>query len=752
MRYRSGFAIALLLVSGAVVLPTVVSAGLASHELLVLVNSRSPRSMEVANHFIHLRRVPPKNVVYLDLPDRVLEPRAEISPADFTRYIWEPVQDVLVERELDEQILAWIYSVDFPVRILTHPPVSLMGMTFLRNRFPNDPEQVDKGLYLSPFFAGPDREGGKMTVGGSLIRYREEIGPKMPVPSMMLGFTGARGTDTETVIRTLRYGQAADRSSPRGTVYWVSGDDVRARVREWQVPIADRELNQMGIRTETLSHNPRDLPGILGLQMGTQGFNILGAGRHLPGSMAEHLTSYAGVFHIMSQDKLTDWIRAGATASAGTVTEPYAVWTKFPNARFYSHYARGNTMLESFYLSIRSPTQILLVGEPLARPWSLPLSLTLISLEDGPLAGEAAFAIAVFPEIPNLRLTYHVMLNGQKASESPGDTSFSFDSRDIGDGWHELRTVSYAPGAMAQTAMNRLWIEVDNVGRAVRITQPGNQTDWDLYGPLVIEAEADGEPERLELVHNGRVLERTEGATAQFMLAPERVGAGPVMLQVRAQYADEMTVYSEPWDLRIERKTPHPDLRDAAARAEAALRIEPAREKIAADRGRLSDFGERGILFAPASGDDFNVALFEERPDTVYRMSVAMTVAVPQGGHPREELAGLVFNYQDAKHFDFFGLRGPRSAWSFARVRRGELDYVVERGALALRGETHQLDLVFDGDTVKAFIGGRPISSWTDASIGDGGRLGVLAAVQPIQFERIQVEGRSEEGGVNENE
>jgi hypothetical protein len=48
-----------------------------------------------------------------------------------------------------------------------------------------------------------------------------------------------------------------------------------------------------------------------------------------------------------------------------------AIWTKFPHARFFVHYAAGCTMIESFYQSVRCPLQLLIVGDPLACPWAV---------------------------------------------------------------------------------------------------------------------------------------------------------------------------------------------------------------------------------------------------------------------------------------------------------------------------------------------------------------------------------------------
>ena len=721
------------------ILPSAAWAGLASHEVLVLVNRQSLRSMQVANHFVQIRQIPARNVLYLDLPDHVLEPRAEITPEEFTRHIWEPAQATLKERELDGHVLAWIYSVDFPIRITTAPPVSLMGMTFLRNRFPDDPEVIEKGLYFSRLFAGPDTEDGGMALGASLVRYWETLAETMPVPSMMLGFTGSRGTDTETVIRTLRYGQVADRSSPRGTVYWVTGEDVRAEIRAWQFPIAQQELRRLGVRSDVSGELGRDVPGIIGLQCGVQGFHAEQVGRHLPGSMAEHLTSHGASFHLPFQTKLTDWIRAGATASAGTVTEPYALWPKFPHARFFAHYARGNSMLESFYLSLRSPTQILLVGEPLSRPWSPPLTLSLISLDDEPLKETAHFMLAVFPEVPNARMNFRIFHNGAFVAEGAEGPGFSFNTSDMADGYHELRAVSYAQGPLVHTVMNRIGIRVSNHGRAVRVHTPHDTRDQDLYEPLLLDAESDGDPVRLQVVHNERVLAEAEGGTARFQVDPMVLGPGPVRVQIRAVYEDDMEVYSDPLDLVVKRIGRHPVLRVLEERDAAGRRTTPDWEEGRAVGAIVDTLRDRGAHIKPEPKNEYGMVLFAEKPGVMRSYSARVTVPDIRTAHPQTEQAGLVFSVRDEKNFDYFIMNGSPSAWTFGRCRNGRMEHQVERGALMLRATPQDIDLLFNGTDVRAFVNGEPTAAWTTESATKGA-WGVLVSERGTQFEQVKIE------------
>lgn len=96
-----------------------------------------------------------------------------------------------------------------------------------------------------------------------------------------------------------------------------------------------------------------------------------GTNTYLPGAVADHLTSHGGFLPDGNgQMPITDWLRAGATGSYGTVEEPCNFQQKFPRASvLVDRYRRGDTLIEAYWKSVQWPGQGLFVGEPLARPW-----------------------------------------------------------------------------------------------------------------------------------------------------------------------------------------------------------------------------------------------------------------------------------------------------------------------------------------------------------------------------------------------
>jgi uncharacterized protein (TIGR03790 family) len=99
----------------------------------------------------------------------------------------------------------------------------------------------------------------------------------------------------------------------------------------------------------------------------------LGTNRFLPGAVADHLTSFAGMLTDSPQMSSLRWLAAGATGSYGTVVEPCNLLGKFPYVPvLMAHYLAGETLVEAYWKSVAMPGQGLLIGEQLAAPYRKP--------------------------------------------------------------------------------------------------------------------------------------------------------------------------------------------------------------------------------------------------------------------------------------------------------------------------------------------------------------------------------------------
>jgi uncharacterized protein (TIGR03790 family) len=424
----------------AVLWPAILLA-LGPHEVLLLVNEESPDSVSIGSEFARLRCVPEQNVVRLRVPVAPPGASPRISCEDFTRLIWQPAVRAAEERGIADRVLAWVYSAGFPVCIATTPELSILGLTFLRNKLP-DMKLVDTGTYKSPLFAGPSVPEGNRHYSQSFDEFKEWLKDEMPLPCMMLGYTGERGNSVAAVSRCLRSGLRSDCTSPSGTVYLVTSRDVRSMCRQWEYPGTVRELQTLGVAAAIVDAFPAGQVGIMGLMMGAATVKPELVGNFRPGGMAEHLTSAAAVFDSGGQSKLSAWIDAGATASAGTVTEPISYWEKFPHSRFFVHYASGCTMIESFYQAIRCPLQILLVGDPLAQPWAPPASLVLRGADDAPDKGVIRLTAAVESKTGHYG-RFLFLLDGRTVGQGP---TFDLETAGLAPGAHRVRAVALRTG------------------------------------------------------------------------------------------------------------------------------------------------------------------------------------------------------------------------------------------------------------------------------------------------------------------
>src|SRR6516225_10810386 len=68
-------------------------------------------------------------------------------------------------------------------------------------------------------------------------------------------------------------------------------------------------------------------------ETGLERVPAINTNQYVPGALADHLTSFGGDLLAGSQMSILDWIRAGATASYGTVTEPTANRSNSPKRR-----------------------------------------------------------------------------------------------------------------------------------------------------------------------------------------------------------------------------------------------------------------------------------------------------------------------------------------------------------------------------------------------------------------------------------
>lgn len=578
--------------------PAGARAGGGPENVLLVVNANSAGSKAVANHYVRLRDLPASNVLHLDYGG----PLERISGERLREEILLPVAEAIDDRGLGLQIDMVAYSTDFPwlvnlqkeypkeVKLSRQqsPYASITGATYLyafvlgkhpgvvsldANWYAAVPagQSSHRNLSRCVSLAGmPSRafrsryawlEGGKRS--GDIKKGRRYL------MSTMLGVTTGRGTSVDEVIASLDRAVEAEQSPPEGTFYFVRNNSARSTPRHACYAAAAEELKRLGAKAQVQTGDaPKQAKDLLGAMVGTREIDFDQAGLNImPGAICEHLTSYGGVLTAKPgyQTPLTDWIRAGATGSCGAVAEPYAIQAKFPLPSLHVHYRRGCSLAESFYQSVASPYQLLIVGDPLCQPWAKRPNLTIegwpteTSGDDLSAIGLAELGIepkatadeppeaeqeSAEPEgpppvlklVPRVTVAggrgasrWELFIDGKLRMRLPTGKGASFTAEQLGPGWHDLRCVGFSPDAL-ETQQHQLGgievLDIDGEAYApVRLQTTAR--------PLRITASSEG-AERISIRQGVREVASIEGSAGEATLSGELLGSGPVRLQAVA--------------------------------------------------------------------------------------------------------------------------------------------------------------------------------------------------------------------------
>lgn len=577
--------------------------------LILVVNANHDDSKQIANHYARLRDLPASNVVYLDYDG----PLETCSGETFRTEILRPVLTEIDARGLSLQADLIAYSAGFPWRVnlagdypegvkfapQLNPQASLTGATYLFSfvlgQNPGVVSQQSNWYVPAPTgqtarvnlrscrtlasvgsrgFRSRNvwREGGKPT--------RDPKAGRRYLLSTLLGVTTGRGNTVEEVLAYLERAVAAEASPPDGTFYFQRRPAPRSAPRHACFEPVAQQLRELGAKALVKAGAvPRGARDIAGLMTGAKDLDLRDL-RFQPGAIAENLTSYGGVLTAgAGQTPLTELLRAGATGASGTVFEPYAIQCKFPLPSMHLHYRRGCSLAESFYQSVASPYQLLVVGDPLCQPWATRPDLAIegwptadasgldvSALGDLGLAEFAGLPVATpqdppqdpvdEPKTPSDKAPkpllvikplvastagegaafWELFLDGRLRMRLPSGTDFPLTAEQLGPGWHDLRCVAANPDPIESQRVKAGEIEVLEAGGQpiepvlLRIEDP----EASFAGRLAVAATAPG-AERIVIRQHSREVGVIEGVRGGVLIPAERLGRGPVRLQAVAQ-------------------------------------------------------------------------------------------------------------------------------------------------------------------------------------------------------------------------
>ncbi|HEY2463018.1 MAG TPA: TIGR03790 family protein [Steroidobacteraceae bacterium] len=309
--------------------------GLSPDRLGVIYSSSDPASFRIAHYYAVQRGVPPGNLIGLSIPDRAALSRDELKQLRST---------MLLNLPSSVQSLLLVWSRPYAVECMS------VTTAFAAGYQPGFCEPGCERTTTNPLF---DTQGWLPADTAGWL-------PAMLLPSQDEPFARA----------LIDRGVQADASKVPGTVYLIRTQDATRNVRaaeydDAEILVAGRAaVRQLSTPVQNL------IDPAIAYFTGAVRVEELQKIHFLPGAAADHLTSAGGSLENTGQMSALEWLRQGATATYGTVSEPCNHMEKFPNAGvFLYHYLQGETLLEAYWKSVAMPGQGLFIGEPLARPF-----------------------------------------------------------------------------------------------------------------------------------------------------------------------------------------------------------------------------------------------------------------------------------------------------------------------------------------------------------------------------------------------
>jgi uncharacterized protein (TIGR03790 family) len=312
------------------------SEGLSADRLGVVYSTTDASSMRIAQYYAARRGVPASNLLGLPIPDRAVITRDELKQLRTA---------ALDKLPSNVQSLLLVWSRPYAVECMSITTAFAAGY---QTGFcePGCEPTTKNPLFDTPGWLPAD------TIGWL---------PAMLLPSK----------DEALARAVIDRGIQADGSQPRGTAYLVRTQDSARNVRAEEYAGARLLVGNRVKVVETTPTAQLPLSDVIAYFTGASQVEELHQIGFRPGAAADHLTSTAGAFESTRQMSALEWLRQGATASYGSVSEPCNHREKFPSPGvFLDHYTRGDTLLEAYWKSVAMPGQGLFIGEPLARPFA----------------------------------------------------------------------------------------------------------------------------------------------------------------------------------------------------------------------------------------------------------------------------------------------------------------------------------------------------------------------------------------------
>ncbi len=587
---------ALLVLLSLLVLAPAALAGGSAETTLVVVNDDSPLSKQVANHYVKLRGIPSTHVCRVSgIPNLTV-----ITLAQYQERIWGPISKFLDEHKLWEEIDTVALSADFPFGVdyradidvkadrWKKPPykfhvASITSLIYLHR---NMADHAYLNLGVNRYARNSDIDPRKAHGFRSRYVWSKELTPKTDADddaktryllAVMLAATGIQGNTTPEVLACLDRGAASDGTQPKGRIYMMENKNVRATTRMPMFDALATQLARLIPEAVRLKQGEEGQDGklpigkddVMGCVAGTASCNwVKSKSTMLPGAIVEHLTSFGGKLDGSGQTKLTEFIRHGATGTSGTVTEPFAIPHKFPLPFIHGYYAEGSSLAEAFYQSMMGPYQLLVLGEPLARPYAK-FAKVKIAAPDTKAPWTGTVEVKADVKMPKdvEPASLELWVDGQLVAEEPAGEALTLDTTTLDDGVHDVRLVVVEDTMIETRSAHRAEITIKNTERddvTIRLPKKAPTLDDEIQ----LKGKAKG-GRQVELFVGSTSLgtAKVKSSSWKLKIPATRLGLGEVELVARATYSKGPAVRSTRVRLVVnEPKPPKPAKKKRSSR------------------------------------------------------------------------------------------------------------------------------------------------------------------------------------------
>lgn len=308
-------------------------------DIAVIYNVNDALSEEVARYYLQARQVPAENLIGVELPRQAKD---VLSVAEF-----ESLKSQIEAKLGNQQVLLLVWKTPFAAQCNSLTGALTLGLDLEQCKKTCDPGRDN------PYF------------NSSSLRPWADHHIRL---SMLLPITSV-----DAAKALIDRGTLSEFSLNEGNGYFLKTKDAaRSKPREPFFPPDGMTVKSKRLTLHTLSQEALEKgQAVMFYFTGQAHVDYMLTNSYLPGAIADHLTSFGGLLTSSGQMPATRWLDAGLTGSYGTVTEPCNYWQKFPNPQVVmAHYLAGETLIESYWKSVKWPMQGLFIGEPLAKPYA----------------------------------------------------------------------------------------------------------------------------------------------------------------------------------------------------------------------------------------------------------------------------------------------------------------------------------------------------------------------------------------------